>query len=741
MSLLSTTRQQYERFQGFLEQETREPTLSWGFRLGIAVLLPLLYGIATGHRESGTWISLTAEIICWVELKGNFAQRLRTLLSGMALTFSFGMLGSIVGHHIWLGTLAMLLIGFLTALSKNLGDRGSSQAICMYVLFLVTAARPLTGSEALTERAIYLLLGGFWALGLGLIFTSFLPLQHPYRTSVAAIWRSVSALGRTLAHGWNGKGIKSSIRQIYEKERLVRAAIDTSLVLYEGLANDETVTNNLNQKLAHARKAAGLAAANLSAMVLELQELRRAPLSQGARPALYNTISSLSRIAHLMSLFVYSLRQEDYKLLQQELDNLPLLISLLREAAAELPPHLNRRFQRLAHQSERFALLANGSVAQLKNQQDTSIFNAYSLLQTLLVLHPSHWLRHGRLLFNFNSHTLRYALRMSIAAAFGYFIYRWLDIDHGYWLPFTILVVIQPYFGATLNKASDRIWGTLLGGLAGGLLLKTSLGLQLREFLLFASCVLMVRFIRQRYSWASFFITLNLVLLFSVYEHFAPELIYIRALVTLAGAGIAVMAGFILLPAWDKKWLPRHLIQAIQANAQYFFFTFYKTKETQSWTKLKRQAEAANANAFDSFNRYMQEPVMGDKPYPVYYQIITHSVRITRHLNNIQLELQASEVQEDVFETSELCERCRQLLMQCLDLCKQINPRATGENKAPEPDTLILPYLNITGEYSLRSMEKELGQMREKLWELYTIMQPGNADATQHAPLPKPLIS
>jgi hypothetical protein len=38
-------------------------------------------------------------------------------------------------------------------------------------------------------------------------------------------------------------------------------------------------------------------------------------------------------------------------------------------------------------------------------------------------------------------------LMMSVAA------YKWFNIPHGYWIAFTILVVLQPDYGATRRKA------------------------------------------------------------------------------------------------------------------------------------------------------------------------------------------------------------------------------------------------------------------------------------------------
>ena len=99
---------------------------------------------------------------------------------------------------------------------------------------------------------------------------------------------------------------------------------------------------------------------------------------------------------------------------------------------------------------------------------------------------------------------------------------------------------------------------------------------------------------------------------------------------------LAVLSGVALLPTWDEKWLPSHLAKAIKGNYDYFIATFFTKERTLTWTRYKRPAESANSNAFDSFNRYVQEP--GEKQPEVYYDLITCNVRITRNLNNIHLE-------------------------------------------------------------------------------------------------------
>ena len=41
----------------------------------------------------------------------------------------------------------------------------------------------------------------------------------------------------------------------------------------------------------------------------------------------------------------------------------------------------------------------------------------------------------------------------------------------GYWLPFTMVVVLQPDYGSTRQRAAQRVLGTLAGSLAASVLL------------------------------------------------------------------------------------------------------------------------------------------------------------------------------------------------------------------------------------------------------------------------------
>jgi uncharacterized membrane protein YccC len=611
--------------------------------MAFALAVPLIWGVQTGHAGPAEWIALTAECICWVALKGTYGQRLRVLAGGIFLALFFAVVGNLAGGHIVLSIIAMLGVAFLAGLFKNLGDRGSGLSICVYLMFLLNNAHPVYGQELL-NRCAWILLGGAWNAVLGIATFILMPVQQPYRRTIAVIWRANSTLLQSIGKGWDGKDIRSSQRQIYQNEKAVRVAIDNSFLFHEEMAHQLRREKDPQEyELAQVRKAAALVATHASAINDELESIKLQQIAEGLRLKIYEVIKSLSQTTERMAVYVLSRRSEEELLVRARLQKLGNALQILKEHQEALPLEISRVIRRTIQLTERSIRLIERSIERVGSVAEARAFQSYSLVRTIMILHPRHWLRNLRLLFNTNTLTARYAIRTAIAAGVAVAIWKYFDIYRGYWLAFTVIIVLQPYFGATFQKAVDRIIGTVLGGIAGGLFLMLPAGLYLKEILLFISAVAMMYFFRSRYSIASFFITLNLVLLFSVSEELNRYLLLIRAGSTLGGAAIAVIAGYVLFPAWDKKWLPRHLAAALHKNYDYFLATFCPPQAGTVWTRYKRQAETENSNAFDSFSRYMQEPHTERKSHSTYYQFITHNVRVTRELNNIHIEQEGKE--------------------------------------------------------------------------------------------------
>jgi uncharacterized membrane protein YgaE (UPF0421/DUF939 family) len=692
--------------------------------MAIAACVPLIWGLYTDNIEAAMFITLTAECICWVELKGTFGQRLRTLFGGALLCVLFGWLGTITAYNIWLSIIAMPVVAFLASLFKNLGDRGSGLAICVYLIFILCNAYPVHGIEQIEIRSLYVLIGAGWTILIGALTSAFMPAKQPYRRSIAIIWKNIAELIATLGKGWNDKTQRSSLRELYLKEKEIRSAINMSITFHDKMAHQVSTDDTAEYNLAQLRKASALVATHIISISEETEGMDLKAIERSVKMQLASLFSGLKQTAERMSVYIITLKPEEKLLLISRISRLNKLLVLLKGNTFTTLDETTLSIKRSIHLAERTLKLIESCMSRLDTMgKDLPVFRSYSLIRTLFTLHPQHWIQNLRLLFNFNTFTTRYAARAALAATIAMFIYKWFDIYKGYWLPFSVIIVLQPYFGATFRKAIERIIGTVAGGLVGGILLKVHTGTYLNEVLLCISFVLMIYYLRRNYAIAVFIVTLNLVLLFNLEADLKPIVLYTRALATIGGCGLAVLAGFAFLPHWDKKWLPVHLANAIERNYRYFISTFFSSGVDNDWLKHKRQTESDNSNVFDSFNRYMSEPSVKKKHYANYYQLITHNVRITRELNNIHLEQDARTDEKLANATAEqqaLITECLHWFNKNIQMLKAID--STIMVQALAFDETYRTYFSLTEAQELY-VSKLLIELQEMYYDLQKLIE------------------
>ena len=687
--------------------------------MALSGTLPIIWGLANNRLNDAVWVTLTAEAISWVELKGSFTWRLRTLLACALLAIVFSMLGTLTGNNILLSVLCMLLVGFFATLLKNIGDRASGLALSVYMMYIICNAYPVTGYTQVTERLILVCAGAAWPVLVGLFISLLTPVQQPFRRQIALIWRAISDLVETVSDHVN-KSNRDDITGLYLKEKEIRTAIDNSYEFFGRMAHQVNVKDNQNYQLALLRKAAGLVSVNVIAMAEEIELIAISELDEALRVKAASLLGALKEAIGRISVFVITLKPEEKLLAVSHINRMKNLVNLIRQYPMPADKQQTNSILRVLQLSERTIRLLENAIQRIEQMgKDVPVYRSYSLIKTSFLLKPKYFFRNIGGLFNLNSLTMRYALRSAIAASIGLFAYKWFKIDHGYWIPFSLMIVIQPYFGATFKKAADRVTGTLLGGIAGSLFLYIPTGLHIKEAILFISFILMVFFMRRNYAIAAFIITINLILLFNIEASFNNMLMVTRALCTVGGALLAVGSGFALFPAWDKKWLPSHLAEAIKSNYAYFTATFYSDTPLTNWTKFKRIAESENSNVFDSFNRYIQEP--GNERSEIYYGLITHNIRITRNINNIHLEedeKQRQQSQRPNAAQQQKIDECREWFGTVMHLLPKTDTAGKPENfeiKSRQTSAFILNDVQLI---SLEKLVIELKTMKEDMGKL-----------------------
>jgi uncharacterized membrane protein YgaE (UPF0421/DUF939 family) len=706
MSITTSVQNYHKKFHN----QYLEPSWGWGLRVAISVTMPLVWGFFAGKGSGAEWMAIAAECVSFIELKGNVGQRTRLLCSASVLSVLFCIVGSVVGNFMWMALLGMLVVGFLSGLFKNLGDRGLGLALSVYIFYIISSAYPVTTDDALWARCGWVALGGVWTIFVGLASFIFIRIGTPYRRTIAAIWASVADLAEATGKGLDGRSPRSTVREIYLKEKEVRIAIDNSIALF-GDTLDQIHKSPKPKKdqydLAQARRIASLVSLHIIQISELTEQLLKHTNSRSFTLHFYSLFKTMALIGERMDVYLLTLKEEERILVISRLDRLRKLASFIKEQPeASSSPVMQKLVDKIYNLTERMGKLVDKSLELLTIPEEKRVYKAYSFIQTLNILHPKFILSNVKQLFNPDRVTTRYALRIGIAAFIGMLIGYLLNDGgafsvwmlekhnvhliklhhHGYWIPFTAIIVSQPYFGATLKKGIERSIGTLAGILAGYFALMLPYPELTRLLIVFISSVLLIYFLRRQYSIAAFFITLMLVGLLSMEPTYDNGLIYARLFCTIIGSVLAISAGFLLLPAWDKDALPKYLAESCIANYSYFQETFYYNNENIfAWTKLKRIAETKNSNAYDSFTRFMQEVIGKKKGYANYYFMLTHNVRITRELNNFHSEAELEPEKIPVREK----EKFYQLLNEADDLFRSILKlmRRAG-NKFVEEDVL-----------------------------------------------------
>lgn len=722
--------QPYKHLNRLLEKESFEPRVSWALRMAISAMAPLIWGIYAGKLVEAGWIALAAECICWIELKGDFQQRLNLLAGGSLLAIIFAVLGSISGGDLWMSVLLIAVVGFVTSILKSIGDRGAGLALCVYSLFIFCNAYPVQDVAGLEERFLLVLIGGAWNAVAAIVASIFTPAQEPYRRTIAIILKSIAELTTTLSKGWNGQLPRSNEHDIYLKEKEIRAALDASLEVFAKTAQETDSDEGHQYTLAHVRKATSIVGAQMLTIGEELSAIRIKNLDSNIQIKVFTLLRATEQLLDRMAAYSISLDVGEELILKSRINRLFKLSELLKELllTTDIPEQKGLlRVVQLTERNTRIIQSAFNNLHELVNER--SMVRAYPFMKTFYILHPKYIWGYARLLFNMNTFTAKYAIRSAIAAAIAMFIYKFWEVSYGYWIVFTLLIVSQTYFGATLKKSADRVIGTVAGVIAAGIFLKIPTGLYLQEALLFLTFIPMIIFMRRKYSWSVFFITLNLVLLFNINRDMSNTVMLSRVLSTFAGAALAVISGFALLPTWDKKLLPKHLAAAIKNNYDYFYATFYDHDININWTKFKRSAESGNSNAFDSLTRYMQEPSFKKRPYAIFYYIITHNIRITRELNNFRLELDNTDytTDEETIQSNNACiAECNEWFNKNVALLKTINPEIELQNTGQEIIPVQFQFTDQQEVYlqklliELKSMYTDLEILSQKL---HRIMQ------------------
>jgi uncharacterized membrane protein YccC len=161
-----------------------------------------------------------------------------------------------------------------------------------------------------------------------------------------------------------------------------------------------------------------------------------------------------------------------------------------------------------------------------------------------------------------------FTLRLMICMGVAGLVSEVLPLQRSYWVPLTVAIVLKPDYGSVFARALQRGIGTIVGAVAGAVLLVLLHGTWL--LIPFAVLAALLPYGRSRnYGLLATFLTPLVVVLIDLLAPAGWRLAEDRLTDTLIGCAIALLVGF---APWPMSWyahLPRQFAQTVLDVCEY----------------------------------------------------------------------------------------------------------------------------------------------------------------------------
>lgn len=502
----------------------------------------------------------------------------------------------------------------LCGLASLYGSTAANNSIPVLVTLLVTMGFPASLSESV-QRALLFLAGGGWAMVLSLGLWPF----RPYGPSRAATAHCYLAIGEM---------IRDSIRLLSEEggpEALDAPVGQQRAAVLDAIQKArDTLTENRRTRQGFSSEGQDLLFLNANAEQLYASFLgvgsllaiaRRSRLYPLLAPALLALLEEVVETTHRLELAIAAGGGEmDTSRIHVGLTRMSDQVRRLREESKDLEKDFDalldlRNLAEAMRGCVRLLDLAADVTRKLGKGVDQ--LRSIAMLPSEPVPQAGFW---EQLRDNLNLHSLllRHTLRLSLATAAAVAVAKIWGVERGYWIPMTVVILLKPDFGGTLTHAVGRTVGTMAGSLAGGVM-DLYLRDQVWNYALLAP-VGIATFAQRggRYGRFVAFLTLFIVLMLNLITPGDLRLPLLRVVNTALGGLIAVFAGYVLWPNWEKSSFPAHLARALAANRRFLKVVFRRYLE--GWApeaelaRTRAEALLEVSNASVSFQRLVSEP-------------------------------------------------------------------------------------------------------------------------------------
>lgn len=630
----------WTKLDRFAERESLRLDLGRGCRAAIAFMVPLFLSVAGWLPMEVSMVALAAQNIAMVDVRGAYQFRLGLLFAMTGVFTLAAALGTLASENIYAAVLATVFIALCGGVWRHLSsDYGMSLAISSTLVFFI-ALTSADGAAAIERHTIAVLVGGLWGLFLQVAHWPFRP-QHPLRRTVADTWVAVADLFEAMAPADQNTEAERQHR-VRECEATLRTTLDKTYAMLAASKPGPLRTRLEALNLAGARLATRVVVLNTALETL----MGRAEFA-AFMPAFQPALTSFTNTSRTVAVTVVSRQASQLAKCEVRLHRLANLLRVLQGRAGTSlhDPAAVAQLREILRQIEQLLpQILEALRATVDRVEERSAFSLELLDIDTWTLRPlaSALNLHQRV----DPALVRFTARLAVFMAFGVVIFKFFELPHGYWLPFTIVVVLQPDYGSTRQRAAQRVAGTLGGSGLASLLLWLNLPFAALAAAMTVTIFSFGYFLKRNYAVAVLFITLFLVLLTEAERPVTLAFTVERLAATLVGGALALGAALFFWPVWERDRFPPVLARGLRANRDYLRLLVARAASGVSYDAeaiaAKQRAEAANSAVFSSLQRMTGDPRNQREGLERFAMLANGNQRLTRALTVLTLHLTPS---------------------------------------------------------------------------------------------------
>ncbi len=588
-----------------LDRTQSDPVVALRNALGVA--LPLALGIGLGNPQAGLAATIGALQTAFADRPGPYRLRVARMLT-TALAAGVTSALAVVASRSTFGSAALLLVlGFGAGLLLSAGPSGAQIGTAGTAAALVLGHVPQAASNA-PGVALLVVAGGVVQTCLAVAAWP-LRRHRPERIALGALYRDLAAAAR----------LPRGTRAGPPAGPTLAAARET---LY-GLGHDHGPSVEAYRVLLDEAERIRREIVVVAAVADRLAEERNPILSGFVRESLTAAASVLDEIADSLD----QGRPVRRDVLDRARATVRFAVDRL-EHSDDAPGELTRRAAagRLNALSGQLRAAVDGTRAgssEGRHSESSDAERRHGLRDPLAILRAN---------LAPDSAVVRHAVRVALLVSAADLVTRSAGFNRGYWVSLTVLVVLRPDFGATLQRSVMRTAGTIVGLLLASELVHWIPGGQWWNVALVAVFAFGMRLAGPGNIALTAVSLSGLVVVLLAINGQPPHATLVdRSVATLIG-GVLAVAAVLLVPTWERDRLVDRLVALLDAYAEYLASVGDLGSGRGTMQRTRAAARRARTNAQASVDRAAAEPVPAERQVEFGRTVLTHTHRLIHAL-------------------------------------------------------------------------------------------------------------